>query len=106
MTEFSIGDVVIIRDYNDMVEEYGADSDGDIFCDGTYFLDEMKYLCGNAFTISDIDGDQVYFEDIDGFDVDEESLDGYAITKLMLRLASDISIDPVSEDELKNVLGW
>lgn len=49
---FKSGDVVRIRDWDDMVEEFGIEY-GEIKCDAR-FTEEMRYLCGKEFTVGDI----------------------------------------------------
>ena len=88
--EFDVGDVVVIRDWDDMEAEYGLDEDGeDIACRFT-FAEGMRYLCGTQHVITDIsDIGIVSFEDdvhwTIGFD--------------MLRHADDPCADTVEIDE-------
>lgn len=54
---FSVGDLVRVRDWDDMAEEFGIVGDV-IQCDAG-FLPSMRYLCGKEFTIcnpQDLDG--------------------------------------------------
>ena len=48
--EFEIGDRVVVRDYVDMVEEYGKDEFGDItpYKHIIPFTTEMIHFCGKA----------------------------------------------------------
>lgn len=52
-----IGDTVTIREWDDLVKEYGLDHNGDIFCENPKYEYPQKYkiLCGNTFTIDKID---------------------------------------------------
>ena len=59
--EFKIGDKVRIRSWEDMAEEFGTRSDGDIPCNKT-FTGEMKYLCGTEFEITGICADGTVVE--------------------------------------------
>lgn len=53
---FQVGDVCRIRQWDDMAEEFGGGKDGwAIRCTGS-FPKEMRYLCGQRFTIRDING--------------------------------------------------
>lgn len=53
---FHVGDVVRIRDWDDMVAEFGTVRNGTaIGCPHFLFIDEMKFLCGRILTISDIE---------------------------------------------------
>lgn len=56
--EFKVGDVVRIRRWADMAEEFGLDSDGDIDCK-YHFTTPMTNLCGRKCTISTIEGTTV-----------------------------------------------
>ena len=48
---FKVGDKVKIRQWNDMVEEFGLDAYGNIKTRGHTFPKGMKYLCGKIATI-------------------------------------------------------
>ena len=48
-----VGDLVRIRDYEEMKNEFGVDYAGDIKC-LAYFTEEMKYLCGKEFEVTKI----------------------------------------------------
>lgn len=78
--DFHVGDVVRIRDWDDMVAEFGIDRDGDIPC-RAHFVRGMRRLCGNVFTITDISGC-----DVEG------------LTKTLLRITTDM-IELVQESE-------
>ena len=81
--DFQIGDRVIIKSWEEMVEEFGLDLHGSINCDFR-FLEDMKFLCGKSGTIVNIEdsdeGKMIYF--------DEEELDtyGWIIGKDMVML--------------------
>lgn len=51
---FAVGDLVRVKSYDDMVNEFGVDRHGNIVCEFT-FTTEMKYLCGKEFSITEID---------------------------------------------------
>lgn len=51
--EFKVGDKVRIRQWDDMVEEFGLDGNGDIKC-MCYFIREMKNFCHKTATITEI----------------------------------------------------
>lgn len=53
MKEFKVGQKVRIRDWNDMVKEFGVNGFGDVLCK-IRFCESMKDLCGKYFTIEDI----------------------------------------------------
>lgn len=52
--DFQVGDVVRIRDYEDMKSEFGTIGiSNDIDC-ASRFIEQMKYLCGFTFYISNL----------------------------------------------------
>lgn len=53
---FNVGDVVQIRDWQEMEEEYGLNLEGEIDCKNT-FTDAMEEYCGKVFTIKNISSD-------------------------------------------------
>lgn len=53
--EYKVGDVVIIRDWDDMASEYGTDRDGDISHSGNYYFSEYRKFCGTSAVVQDID---------------------------------------------------
>ena len=78
--DFHVGDVVRIRDWDDMVAEFGIDRNGDIPC-RAHFVRGMRRLCGNVFTITNTDG-----------------CDVGGCTHTMLRITTDM-IEHVQESE-------
>lgn len=54
--EYSVGDKLRIRSWNDMAEEFG-DAYGVINTGNILFLESMRYLCEETFTIA-----QVYYD--------------------------------------------
>ena len=60
---FKVGDKVVVRDWDDMAKEYGAEGN-DIHPDEctTSFTSKMKHLCGRTATITDVDDDYVRVE--------------------------------------------
>lgn len=53
--KFKVGDRVRIRQWDDMVREFGVGSGGHIPCASMFSVD-MKYLCGSLSTITCLDG--------------------------------------------------
>lgn len=52
MSKFNVGDMVRVRDWEDMVEEFGISKDAmDIPCDAV-FVYSMKDFCGEVYTIT------------------------------------------------------
>ena len=72
--KFKVGYRVRIRQWDDMVKEFGLTVDGRIpftkTC-GTTFIDDMKHLCGRTATITSIDYNT---EEVD-LDFDDKSGD-------------------------------
>lgn len=65
MEKFRVGDKVKVREWDDMVKEYGIDSNGDIEMLTYHLLHERKKYCGQVTKISDIDIDgdcEVYID--------------------------------------------
>lgn len=63
--EFKKGDRVMIRHWDDMAEEYGVDSDGDIIIDASvsYFDSAMRPLCGAQATVKAVGVTSLLLED-------------------------------------------
>ena len=53
MQEFQVGDIVRIREWDDMEDEFGIDFSGAIMCNGV-FTPSMRYLCGLELQIASI----------------------------------------------------
>lgn len=63
--DFSPGDRVVFRSWEDMEEEYGLDDHDCIQCKFD-FVPDMRFLCGSEYTISWVDEDgEVRLEDFD-----------------------------------------
>lgn len=85
-----IGDEVVVRDWDDMVNEYGVDPYDitSIKCKHS-FVGEMAKFCGVHYIITGISHDRYYLERTDGhFD----DIDYYSISKDMLNPAGCITI--------------
>ena len=53
--DIHVGDVLRIRSFEDMKSEFGVGQDGYIHGGyGAWFGDEMEALCGNVFTVSEL----------------------------------------------------
>ena len=51
--KYKVGDKVKVREWDDMVEEFGTDEDGDIDCN-LCFVKDMKEYCGKEMTVSSV----------------------------------------------------
>lgn len=93
---FAVGDRVRIRDWDDMVAEFGVDEDGDIPC-AYMFTEGMQGFCGAEYIISAVFNhsngvQELFFLDTCG---DEN---GYIFTADMceqVKLCPDVSISNI-----------
>ena len=53
MSRFKVGDLVRVREWDDMKKEFGSDGDLTIYCK-CLFVDMMKSTCGDVCTIKDL----------------------------------------------------
>lgn len=65
MSKFKVGDIVRVRDWDDMVEEFGLTPNRNIDCK-FYFTEEMRHLCGQTAKISGISGAVLHLTDLSG----------------------------------------
>lgn len=74
--DIHVGDVLRIRDVDDMAEEYGMDEFGHIYVP-LVFTSGMHYLCGQTFTVYSIKYPKIHsVEGIEGFyDISAEMLE-------------------------------
>ena len=54
MKQYKVGDIVQIRQWDDMVKEFGITSYGTIRCNNCGFVREMKKYCGQKLRIRTI----------------------------------------------------
>ena len=79
--EFKVGDLVRIREWDEMAEFYGTDAYGDIDVnEDVMFVGDMKCLCGTESTIESIDS----YCDAPRYLFDNEKLNKWIITGEML----------------------
>lgn len=96
-TDINIGDKLRVRDWDDMVAEFGLDDGENIPCDAS-FITEMRGLCGKQFTVKEIhrgDGYNTYHSE-EGI---EKLIDWrYSISADMLRRGIVRELCPNSQD--------
>lgn len=73
--EFKVGDKVRIRQWDDMKKEFGVDGDGDIDCNTSFFVPEMKSLCGKEFVIEKVYDSEVVTGHNSGWTITNEMLE-------------------------------
>lgn len=73
-SKYKIGDIVKIRSWDSLVEEYGVDDRGDIPV-GKYFRSYMRPSCGNSFKVN-------YVTDFRGFEHDNGMDFGYTLSMI------------------------
>ena len=66
--KYGIGQKVKVRNFQDMVREYGVELNGDILMGNFYFTREMKVFCGEECRIKNVYGDGTYQLDIEDSD--------------------------------------
>lgn len=95
--DIHIGDVLRIRDWNDMASEFPVDRDSGIrMPGGIWFANGMKYLCGEAFTVASAGGylEKLNYRSCENVEDDNE-WGIWAITAEML----ESNLSDTSEDE-------
>lgn len=96
--KFNIGDVCRIREWDDMAEEFGVDEEDDDVIECEYkFIADMRYLCGERFTIKRRDYTRFY---------SEEGLEGdYSISADMLELIeAESTAPPITTKDFNAIL--
>lgn len=81
LSDIRVGDVLRVREWDDMAQQYRIDSDGDIDMPQGYFFKAMRITCGSQFIIGEIDGALLYPENTEEFPLIE---DGYGYFAEML----------------------
>lgn len=100
---FEVGDRIVIRDWDDMAADFEIDDDGDISISeyNTYFIDEMRRLCGAHGVIDNIDDDDYVYLSLDDEELNEFA-HRYNFFPLMLRLEDEDIV--ISEAEFNSLL--
>lgn len=95
MSKFKIGDRVIVRQFDDMGQEFGVNRFREITCRFA-FTESMKYLCGKIGTITDVSYSGNHSISFD----DETDASYWSISEDMLELidnSQDESIVPLCD---------
>lgn len=97
--EIRPGDHVIVRDWEDMVDEYGTDYIGDIDFGHLSFVKAMKNLCGNEFMVDEINEEysEITLMPIDG-SFKREDLDWIFTPEMLRHVEPAIDIDVNTND--------
>ena len=102
---FRAGDIITIRDWDDMAAEYTYDKllDCIVFpsCP-VVFVDRMRYACGESYEVSHIE-----WRRSGCWRIRFEGDQGYTFTPSMMRLATKVIDEPVDvpDDEYISLLG-
>lgn len=101
---FEVGDRIVIRDWDDMAADFEIDDDGDISISEyeTYFIRDMKRLCGAHGVIRNIDDDEYVSLSLDDEELDRFSC-SYNFFPPMLRLEDEDK--EISESDFDSLLG-
>lgn len=103
---FEVGDRIVIRDWDDMAEEYVVDDDGDIRISeyDTYFTENMMRLCGAHGIIESIADDEWISIRLDDQELNDFA-ERYNFYPPMFRLEDDIVDIEISESDFDSLLG-
>ena len=103
--DIHVGDVLRIRSYEDMVDEYGCDKYGIIYSENSCFSEGMSYLCGEQFTVSEITNDawvnETFFLSKEGIEYFDSDGWHWYISAWMLEPYDDTdSLECATDDEI------
>lgn len=115
--DIHIGDVLRVREWDDMLAEFRLDSDGCIALSKSYFAPNMRYLCGKTFTVDRmepyLDTTLIHSaEKVENYDFTSNLANHtWSITSDMLeplfeQNSVDESYEPIGIDELRDFLSF
>lgn len=111
-SEIHVGDVLRIREWDDMANEFEVDECGDIRIPKpnmpAYFLYSNKYMCGQIFTVKEIRTTFcICYRSEENVEGDQESSFGfyYTITCDMLEPFTDDEYELATDDDIRILLG-
>lgn len=92
------GDVVVFREWRDMVEEFEVDDDGDIYIEDDFlsFTTEMSHLCGTQHTVLGI-YEPDYYENVERIEIDN-FMGPYSYSPGMFDLVSESTTESIDID--------
>ncbi len=103
MSKYKVGDELRIREWDDMVSEFGISSWGTIRCKHS-FVKNMRYLCGSEFTVSKIIGDKYFSVEEIEYTRSGSVYNYWAISEEMLEPRTEEGLYIASDNELNNLL--
>lgn len=115
--EIHVGDVLRVREWNDMANEFTTDPDGDIWIpfddfddsSGIWFIRSMEYLCGKTFTVESITDMPSYYMYCSEEKIEFKNGFCYVITSEMLESLNEPINEPdfevATDDEIKALFG-
>lgn len=111
--EICVGDVLRVRDWEDMKNEYKIDLDGDLWipfkdheeASGIWFVSCMKYMCGQIFTIREKKDHGSYFTYCSEERLEGKRGDSYIIVSDMLEPFNEPYFEVATDDEISVLLG-
>lgn len=97
--KFNVGDIVTVREWEDMESEHTTDMEGDIYFEEgpIYFVRQMRHLCGQSYEVAYVEN----FNDVCEMTLrplDSDDCLGYTFLPGMLIRADDVL--PESEIEV------
>lgn len=107
--EFNVGDVVVIKDYEEMVEEFGI-FDNSSYTDTPVFIfsPDNKKFCGKIIIIESLDYRSSVFRDEECFVInktDDDIESDFVITTDMVKLYKTKDINSASQKDIDDFLG-
>lgn len=103
--KFNVGDVLQIKEWDEMEEEYGTDYDGEIHEGGDCFTHQMKPLCGMTFTVKSSDEITGRFSSYEGIEHAKSAGGSWNIYGWMLKYKQeDVAFAAASDDEIYSFL--
>lgn len=97
-----IGDVLRIREWDDMASEFGYKYGNDIDCDRVFTVG-MKHLCGQKFTVKGLSGTDGFLSE-EGIECNERPFGVWAISADMLEPYTEEGL--VAEESPDSLFSW